>query len=70
MNKHLKLTNKPVKFKKKILFKGLIHLEFETQKDLTSSLIRFQEHYESPKFRKKMFSFKDFYEWYKTTRKG
>lgn len=64
------LINSPVKFKVKELIPQVYHLEFKTQKDLTSTLLRFQEHYESPKFRKKIFSFKEFISWYKLTRNG
>ncbi|MCK4539751.1 ABC transporter ATP-binding protein [Candidatus Parcubacteria bacterium] len=57
--KHTKLTNK-------------IHLlTFETQQDITSTFLRFQEHYESPNFRGKIFSFDEFKQWYiKTSPNG
>ena len=41
-------------------------LTFENQFDLTSSLLRFQEHYEGPYFRGKVFSLAEFKAWYKT----
>ena len=42
-----------------------IHLLiFNTQKDITSTFLRFQEHYESPKFRGKIFSLEEFKRWY------
>lgn len=42
-----------------------IHLLiFDTQKDVTSTFLRFQEHYESPKFRNEIFSLEEFKEWY------
>lgn len=66
----LSITNKPVKFKVVKLLPQVYYLEFKTKKDLTSTLLRFQEHYESPKFRNKIFSLKEFVDWYKTTRKG
>lgn len=34
---------------------------------LTSTLLRFQEHYESPKFRNKVFTLEEFSDWYATT---
>jgi len=38
-----------------------IHLMiFDNQKELTTTFLRFQEHYESPKFRGKIFSLKEF----------
>jgi hypothetical protein len=45
-------------------------LEFSSQKDLTSSMLRFQEYYESPKFRGKFFSLDEFISWYKKTKNG
>ncbi|MDO8524687.1 MAG: ABC transporter ATP-binding protein [bacterium] len=49
-----------------------IHLlTFENQKDITSTFLRFQEHYESPNFRGKVFSLEEFKEWYiKNSPKG
>ncbi len=50
--KHLLLTDK-------------IHLLiFNTQKQLTSTFLRFQEHYESKKFKDKIFSLSEFKKWY------
>jgi hypothetical protein len=42
----------------------IILLIFETQFDITSTLLRFQEHYESPEFHGKIFSLKEFKKWY------
>jgi len=49
-----------------------IHLlTFENQRDITSTFLRFQEHYESPNFRGKIFSLEEFKEWYiKNSPKG
>jgi len=57
--KHTKLADK-------------IHLlTFENQKDITSTFLRFQEHYESPNFRGKIFSLNEFKQWYiKTSPNG
>jgi len=42
-----------------------IHLlVFDTKKDIASTFLRFQEYYESPKFRGKIFSLEEFKEWY------
>ena len=42
-----------------------IHLLiFDTQRDVTSTFLRFQEYYESPKFRGKIFSLEEFKAWY------
>ena len=71
MNKRINsIVNSKVRFKIKELYPKFFHLEFESQKDLTSTLIRFQEHYESPKFRGKIFSLDEFVSWYKTIKKG
>ncbi|MFA7252416.1 MAG: hypothetical protein WC027_00995 [Candidatus Paceibacterota bacterium] len=44
---------------------GNIHLlTFENQLDITSSFLRFQEYYESPKFKGQFFTLKEFREWY------
>jgi hypothetical protein len=52
---HTKLTDK-------------IHLlTFETQRDITSTFLRFQEYYESPKFKGKPFSLNEFKKWYTAT---
>lgn len=62
------IRNKPVSFKIKEVFPKCIFLGFKTGSDLSSSFIRFQEHYESPKFKNKKFSMKEFYRWYKKER--
>ncbi len=59
-----------VYIEKKIVKKGIFLLKFKDQHSLTSTFLRFQEHYESPKFRGKIFSLKEFKSWYKTTKKG
>ncbi|MFA6422356.1 MAG: ABC transporter ATP-binding protein [Candidatus Buchananbacteria bacterium] len=42
-----------------------IHLlTFRTQRDVTSTLLRFQEYYESPNFKGKIFLLKEYKEWY------
>ncbi len=42
-----------------------IHLLiFDTQKEVASTFLRFQEHYESPEFRGKIFSLEEFKRWY------
>lgn len=46
-------------------------LVFENQKELASTFVRFQEHYESPEFAGKTFSLEEFKEWYiKNSEKG
>ena len=47
---------------------GIFLIEFETQEDLASSFCRFQEHYESPEFKGKVFSSEEFHEHYERTR--
>lgn len=43
---------------------GVIHLKFPSQRLLASTMLRFQEHYESPKYRGKAFSLDEFKAWY------
>jgi hypothetical protein len=44
-------------------------LVFENQFELTSTFLRFQEHYESPEFRGKIFTLDEYKDWY-TKQKG
>lgn len=66
----LDITKKKVSFKIQQILPKVFYIEFKDRKDLTSTLLRFQETYESPKFRNKFFSLEEFAAWYKTTRKG
>ena len=43
---------------------GLFHVIYDTQENLGKALCRFQEHYESPEFRGKVFTLGQFREWY------
>jgi hypothetical protein len=43
---------------------GINLLRFNTQRDLASTFLRFQEHYESPRFRGKVFTLEEYKEWY------
>ena len=43
---------------------GLILVRAEHQYTLASAFLRFQEHYESPKFRGEIFSLEEFMDWY------
>jgi|GEM_PF-1348759 len=47
---------------------SVFHLHFQTQLLLTSTFLRFQEFYESPKFKGRVFTLEEFIAWYKTTR--
>lgn len=69
MHNILKIVNSPVKFKVREFYPNIYHLEFENQQDLTSTLLRFQEHYESPKFRNKVFTIEQFVRWYRSEKK-
>jgi hypothetical protein len=53
-----------MKIKHETLTDRIHLLVFDTQLDLTSTFLRFQEHYESPKFRGKIFSLDKFKCWY------
>ena len=43
---------------------NLFHLHFPTQQELASTFLRFQEHYESPQFKGKIFTLDEFEQWY------
>jgi hypothetical protein len=43
----------------------VIHLQFDNSWDMCDGLMRFQEHYESPKFRGLIFTRDEFEKWYK-----
>lgn len=46
--------------------KNIIHIYFDKQKELCRHFLRFQEHYECPKFKGKVFTLKEYKEWYIT----
>jgi hypothetical protein len=53
------------------LVKNIYHVNFEKQKDLCETFMRFQEHFESPEFRGRVFSIREYKAWYrKTSPKG
>ena len=43
---------------------GIFLVEFDNQYDLAMTFLRYQEFYESPKFKGKRFTIIDFMEWY------
>lgn len=49
---------------------GVIHISFENPRDLTDTFMRFQEHYESPRFRGLVFSRNEFKKWYRQEKEG
>lgn len=58
-----------MKFKKIYLSPKIIHLKFKRQRDLARFFVRFQEYFESPHFRGKIFSLAEFKAWYKKEKK-
>jgi hypothetical protein len=44
---------------------GVFHVRMPTSFTLASTFVRFQEHYESPHFRNKVFTFAEFKDWYR-----
>jgi hypothetical protein len=50
--------------KKIQILKNVWFVSFDTQEDLALSFLRFQEHYESPRFRGQVFSLDEFKTWY------
>jgi hypothetical protein len=48
------------------LAEGIFLVRFETQYALASTFLRIQEHYESSRFRKRVFSLEEYMDWYAT----
>ena len=48
----------------------VIHLEYRSQEELCAAFLRFQEHYESPEFRGKVFTLGQFHDWYSREKGG
>lgn len=53
--------------KLKMIAPKIYWIDFDSQYDLAMSFLRFQEHYESPEFKDKVFTLGQYREWYKTT---
>lgn len=58
----------PVRIRKRRLAKGIYLLRFRTQYELTSTFLRVQEHYESPKFHGQIFTLEQYMDWYAAKR--
>lgn len=58
--------DKEAGFKLTEILKDVFHLNYLTQEQLASTFLRFQEHYESPEFRGKIFTLDEYKEWYMT----
>lgn len=48
----------------KEIHNNIFHVDLPTQYDLTSTFLRFQEHYESPEFKGKIFTLEEYKKWY------
>lgn len=48
----------------------VFHLAFDEHSEMAHTFMRFQEHYESPEFRGKIFSRKEFKSWYRLQKNG
>lgn len=46
------------------LTEDIFHVKFKTNNQLAKTFLRFQEHFESPKFRGKIFTLEEFKKWY------
>ena len=46
------------------IVENVFHVSFSSAEDLALTFLRFQEHYESPRFRGKIFTLKEFEQWY------
>ena len=51
--------------KKRKIADKIYLLQFDTQKNMANTFLRFQEHYESPVFMGKIFTHKEYKNWYK-----
>ena len=52
------------KIKKRTLADGIYLVRFATQYELAATFLRLQEHYESPRFSRRVFSLEEFMDWY------
>lgn len=52
------------------ILKNIWLISFDTQEDLALTFLRFQEYYESPRFKGQVFSLDDFKEWYSSQHGG
>jgi len=64
----LESFNYPVSFTKTEILPKIYHLHFQDQHELAATFLRFQEYYESPAFKGKIFTVEEFAQWYKTSR--
>ncbi|OIO64544.1 hypothetical protein AUJ68_05710 [Candidatus Woesearchaeota archaeon CG1_02_57_44] len=46
-------------------FHKIVFLEFESQREMAAALLRFQEYYECPRFRGRVFTLREYKEWYR-----
>jgi len=53
-----------LKIAKTNIRENIFLLDFETQEELTSTFLRFQEFYESPEFQGKIFTLQEYKAWY------
>lgn len=58
-----------MKITKEEILPNIYHVRFQSLDEQNHTLLRFQEYYESPKFKGKVFTFKQFTKWYKTNSK-
>lgn len=54
----------PIRIRKRRIARGVYLLRFRTQYELTSTFLRVQEHYESPKFHGRVFTLEQYMDWY------
>lgn len=59
-----------LKIRKTEILPKVFLLEFENNIELGSTFLRFQEYYESPRFKGKIFTFKEFKKWYSNGKKS
>lgn len=49
---------------------NIFYIGFDSRREMCKAMLRFQEHYESPKFKNKIFSLAEFKKWYRTQSKN
>jgi hypothetical protein len=59
--------NAKVDFTVEEILRNVFHINFKSQIDLCSTFLRFQEYYESPKFKGTIFTLEDYKKWYSSS---
>lgn len=57
-------------YKMNFITEDIIHLTFKSKADMSNTMMRFQETYESPKFKDTVFGRREFFTWYRNKYKS